>query len=96
MAISTVVLQTNDVLLIEAQDNVLALSIQAPTGSVVEVTGTAPFNATLNGTRQQIAGDTMQLSSGEGMTVVAYNVTNLIDQLTIEPTTGTCNVLIQT
>jgi hypothetical protein len=96
MAISTVVLQTNDVLLIETEDNVLALSIQAPTGSTVEVRGSSPFVASLNGTRQQVGLDTMTLASGEGMTVVAYNVTNLIDNLTIKPTTGTCNVLIQT
>jgi len=101
MAISTIVLPQGTYLRILSNSGVVALSVQAPTGSTFTVLGDAPFNAYLSTdnityTYQQIAIDTMSLTNGEGFTVTAYNVTNPIDNLTISATSGSINVLVQT
>ena len=95
MAISTLLLNTNDELEILEGDNIYAVSLQTPLGAVVDVTGEATFISTLNGTRQVLGGDTLSLTAGEGMTIVSFNAKNTIGQLKIKPTTGTCNLLIQ-
>ena len=88
MGVSTIVLAESDVLQINKGDNVLAVSIQAPTSSTAQVVGNFPFKG--------IGGDTLSLASGEGLTLTAFNVMNTIDGITITAAVGSVNVVVQT
>ena len=100
MAISTIVLPQGDGIRILQENNVLAVSVQAPTGSCFSVLGTEPLNLfySCSGgafSLQQVAIDKMTLSNGEGFTVTAFNAGNPLDALTICAVGGSINVLVQ-
>lgn len=78
---------SGEIITISSSDNVVRLSIVGASGSV-----------TLNGSSyfQGRASSAVTFATGEGITLTSPSVNNPIDGVTIDATSGTCDLVIST
>lgn len=87
MSVSTIRMTGTQTLTIAKTDGVLSLSVQAaPTGGVFNFLGNFPF--------QGIPGETLVLSNGEGVNLIANSAANPLTDITITWVSGVVNVVI--
>ena len=87
MSVSTIRMTGTQTINIGKSDGVLSLSVQsAPAGGVCNFLGNFPF--------QGIPGETLVLSNGEGVNLIANSAANPLTDITITWVSGVVNVVI--
>jgi hypothetical protein len=87
MSVSTIRMTAAQTINITSADGVLSLSVQsAPAGGEFLFTGSFPF--------QGVAGETLVLSNGEGVNIIANSAANPLTDITITWQSGVVNVVI--
>jgi hypothetical protein len=87
MSVSTIKMTGTQTINIDRADGVMSLSVQAaPSGGSFSFLGNFPF--------QGVAGETLTLSDGEGVNLIANSTQNPLSNITITWISGIVNVVI--
>ena len=87
MSVSTIRMTSSQTITINKSDGVMSLSVQAaPAGGVFNFLGSFPF--------QGVAGETLVLSNGEGVNLIANSSATPLTDITITWVSGVVNVVI--
>jgi len=87
MSVTTIKMTGTQTISIARADGVLSLSVQAaPSGGSFDFTGSFPF--------QGLAGETLTLSDGEGVNLIANSTSAPLSDIVIDWVSGIVNVVI--
>ena len=87
MSVSTIRMTGTQTITIAKSDGVISLSVQAaPSGGAFNFLGSFPF--------QGLTGETLVLTNGEGVNLIANSSSNPLTDITITWVSGVVNVVI--